>query len=307
MLDGQVSVVSQVDMIAFTEAYSRDSGEAGQQALRKATEAAALQGWRVVAIPSEFGEDVSAADALDTLPHFPNIQPAIWIGYIPTPERYLALQNAALDKNIHLLNDLDAHLLSQEFDRYFPFLEGLTPKSLVLRSAEEADAAAEWLGFPIFVRGTVQSRKYKGLAACLAQDLAEFQVLAAKLLETEDRSRGRVIARQFIPLRHVQQFQGFPQGREYRVFLLDGQVVSLGYYWENQDPLSRLSPAEEAVVRNLAVQAAQKIAARWVAIDIGQAETGAWWVIEMGDAQFSGFGQISALQLLGELSRRLGE
>jgi hypothetical protein len=292
-------------MIAFTETYSRSSGTGGLQALRKATEAAALQGWRVVAIPSEFGEDVSAADALDALPYFPEIQPAIWIGYIPTPDRYLALQNAALAKNIHLLNDLDAHLLAQEFDRYFPFLEGLTPKSVILRSAEEAAAAAEWLGFPIFVRGTVQSRKYKGLAACLAQNLSEFHILIAKLLETEDRSRGRVIARQFVPLRHVQEFQGFPQGREYRVFLLDRQVISLGYYWENQDPLSRFSPAEEAVVRNLAMQSAERITSRWVAIDIGQAETGDWWVIEMGDAQFSGFGQISALQLLGELGRRL--
>ncbi len=292
-------------MIAFTEVYSRNSGTGGLQALRKATEAAALQGWRVVAIPSEFGEDVSAADALDALPYFPEIQPAIWIGYIPTPDRYLALQNAALAKNIHLLNDLDAHLLAQEFDRYFPFLEGLTPKSVILRSAEEAAAAAEWLGFPIFVRGTVQSRKYKGLAACLAQNLSEFHILIAKLLETEDRSRGRVIARQFVPLRHVQEFQGFPQGREYRVFLLDRQVISLGYYWENQDALRRLSPAEEAVVRNLAMQSAERITSRWVAIDIGQAETGDWWVIEMGDAQFSGFGQISALQLLGELGRRL--
>ena len=68
-----------------------------------------------------------------------------------------------------------------------------------------------------------------------------------------------------------------------------------------------LSPAEAAAVRNLAMQAAHKIAARWVAIDIGQAETGQWWVIEMGDAQFSGFGQISALQLFGELGRRLKE
>lgn len=292
-----------MECIAFTEAYTRTAENAGAQALVRATEAAAMQGWRIVAIPAEW-EPGDAPDLLAHLPDDQSPQPAVWIGFIPSPEIYAALHGAAAAKNIHLLNDLPGHLLAQEFDRYYPYLKGLTPESAVLDAVDQVPAVAAQLGFPIFVRGTLQSRKFKGLAACLAHDAAELATLVTELLPNA-RSRGRVIARKYVPLRHVQSYQGFPQGREYRVFLLDGEVVALGYYWDQVDALAKLSAIEEIEVRALATKAAQRLSARWVAIDIGQAATGEWWVIESGDAQFPGLVQISALTLFGELGARL--
>ncbi len=239
------------------------------------------------------------------LPVFEEEQVAIWVGYIPSPERYLELQSASLEKNIRLLNDLDAHLRAQEFDRYYPLIQDLTPQSVVVQSVEEAIQASQTLGFPIFLRGTVQSMKSKGLSACLAKNPQEFGPLIQRLLDATDRSRGRVIMRRFLSLRHVQLYQGFPQGREFRVFVLDGNVVEIGYYWDRADPLATLNANERIEVERFAQAAASKVGSPWVTVDIGQDEAGKWWVIEMGDAQFSGIAQIPALKLFAKLSSML--
>ena len=292
-------------MIAFTEAYTRPNSEASHQALVKATEAAALQGWRIVSIPFEFDETVSADDSLVHLPMFEKEQVAIWLGYIPSPERYLQLEVVAQAKNIRLLNDLDSHLLAQEFDRYYLLIQDLTPRSVVVHSLEEAVEASQGMAFPIFLRGSVQSMKSKGLKACLAENREEFNRLIPSLFDASQRSRGRVIMRQFIRLKHLQLYQGFPQGREFRVFLLDGEVAEIGYYWDKADAMATLSTNEKREVENLAKQASRNVAAPWITVDIGQDEAGKWWVIEMGDAQFSGLAQIPALKLFATLSRML--
>jgi hypothetical protein len=291
-------------MVIFTEAFTRKEEGKSLQTLRRITASAEMLGLPVISVPYDFDE-VSASDALAAVDRYENEQPAIWIGFIPSPHRYQELYAAAMAKNIRLVNDLEAHLHAQEFHLYYPFITRYTPQSAVIQRVEEAETAAASLGFPLFVRGAIQSRKYKGLSACLATNLAELQGLVTQLLDAEDRSRGRVILRRFLSLRHVELYQNFPQGREYRVFVLDGKVVEMGYYWDQPDSLAELNLAEQLEVRKLAETAAQLVPSRFIAVDIGQAESGKWWVIEMGDAQFSGLGQVSPLKLLTALNELL--
>ncbi|HEY0255811.1 MAG TPA: ATP-grasp domain-containing protein, partial [Candidatus Methylacidiphilales bacterium] len=108
---------------------------------------------------------------------------------------------------------------------------------------------------------------------------------------------GRVILRQVVRMRHSRKSpQGFPVGREYRVFVLHGSVVSLGYYWEGDDVLAPLSAGEEEIVRHLATEAAKRLAVPFVAVDIGQVASGDWIVIETGDGQFSGLSQVPVIE-----------
>jgi hypothetical protein len=91
----------------------------------------------------------------------------------------------------------------------------------------------------------VQSRKSRGWRACVADTLEDLEKLTAAILELEQRSRGRVVVRKLVRLRHVRRSpSGFPLGREYRLFVFAGTILGMGYYWEGDDPLKDLTANE---------------------------------------------------------------
>ena len=266
--------------------------------LRASTEAARLVGCRVYSIPQDFSVCETAKNALWHIPCQEQLTPAAWIGYIPSSEHYSALYQAALDKNMRLLNSPEEHQTAQEFDRAYPYLVGLTPESVTVSSVGECVLAAEIIGLPAFVKGAVQSRKARGWKACVAETVPELEFLVRQLLSLEERSRGRVIVRRLVKLRASRSSaEGFPFGREYRVFVYNEQIIGLGYYWEGDDPLRALTGDEEQKVRALALDAARRLAVPYTAIDIGQTEDREWIVIESGDGQFSGVSQVPLLSL----------
>jgi hypothetical protein len=226
----------------------------------------------------------------------------VMVGYIPTVERYSAIYEAALGKRIRLLNDPAQFQLAMEFDRFYPVLHDLTPRSVVVRSSAECAGAAATLGFPVFVKGAVKSRKQEGWSACVAGNENELATLVAEVLAQPRRSRGKAVVRQLVRLRHVRSSEdGFPFGREYRVFLHDGQPLAHGYFWEGEDELRALSPEEARAVLGLAATAARRLAVPFLVVDIGQPESGEWMVIEVGDAQFAGHNDISTFALWNAL------
>ena len=96
-------------------------------------------------------------DPVQALAHQANLTDALWIGLIPSRERYEAVFRGALAKNVRLVNDTQTHLRITEFDRWYPLLEGLTPRSYVVRSVDEVDAALAQVGLPTFIKGAVLS------------------------------------------------------------------------------------------------------------------------------------------------------
>lgn len=291
-------------MIVLSESSPQLPPSSSAADLRKATEAARLTGCQVYNIPPDFSQCETAENALAYVPTQEQEAPAIWIGYIPTPSHYQAIYTAALEKQVRLLNNPEQHLDAQEFDRTYPRLAELTPLSVMITSEDQCAEAVQTLGLPLFVKGAVQSRKSRGWKACVAESLDELRLLCRHLLTLENRSRGRVAVRQLVQLRHTRTSpEGFPFGREYRVFVYEQQVMGFGYYWEGDDPLKPLMPAEEQTVLGLATEAAARVGTPYIAIDVGQIEDGRWVVIETGDAQFSGVSQILVLSLWSRLSQ----
>ena len=181
------------------------------------TEAARLAGCRVYHIPKDFSQCETTENALWHIPSQEEPILAIWSGFIPSLERYEAIYTELLRKRIYLPNSPEQHLVALEFDRAYPRLRGLTPESLVLRDPQEWQRAGTQLGYPVFVRGTARSRKAAGWKACVAENPDELRALVQGLFALPYRSRGRVIVRRLVPLRHTRRSdQGFPLGREYR-------------------------------------------------------------------------------------------
>lgn len=269
------------------------------------TRSAQLVGCSTYFIPKDFNECGTADNALWHVPVQEEEAIAIWLGFIPSPQRYEAIYLAALRRRIRLVNDPQEHLRALEFDLAYPLLEGITPTSEVLG---EGSMPQQWretgtrLGFPVFVRGAARSRKQAGWKACVAENEDELQGLVEGMFALPYRARGRVIVRHLVPLRYNRHSdEGFRLGREYRVFLLNEQVMGYGYYWEGWDELRDLSAEEEEVMLSLALEAARRVRAPFLAVDVGQQEDGNWTVIEVGDAQFAASGQMERLPLWSKL------
>ena len=290
-------------MIVLSEASSRLTSTPSARELVAATEAAKLTGCAVYYIPQDFDDLDDPADAFAHLPDRSTEALAVWNGYIPSAEHYSLVYRLALNKGLRLLNSPEEHIRAQEFDSAYQRLGDLTPQSIMVTSPEECAAAVNVLGLPLFVKGVVQSRKARGWKACVADNLPDVEALVTAYLQLEGRTRGRVVLRKLVQIRHVSTTgQGFPIGREFRVFLYNNQVFGHGYYWDGEDPLMKLDAAEEAVVLNLAIEAARRIQTPFVAVDIGQLVDESWIVIECGDAQFSSVSRIPLLPLWHRIS-----
>jgi glutathione synthase/RimK-type ligase-like ATP-grasp enzyme len=290
-------------MLVLSEASPQLPPSASASDIQRSTEAAQLAGCKVYHIPQDLTEGVSADDAMWHIPAQAHEVEAIWIGYIPLPAHYEAIHAAALARNIRIINAPDEFRRAEEFDRFYPLLGDLTARSAVADSLDACEEASRQIGFPVFVKGTIQSLKSKGVDACVAHDLSQLREIAGRILQSHRRSLGKVIVRELVSLRHTRIGPGgFPFGREYRAFVLRGEVVGLGYYWEGEDDLAALSEEESQTVHALACEAARRVDVPYLTVDIGQRTNGDWLVIEVGDAQFSGLSQVSIHALWNRLA-----
>lgn len=291
-------------LIVLSEASFYDRTSLNARELHTLTEAARLFGCRIYPLPPDFSVCETAENALAYVPHFGTPIPGVWIGYIPTVERYQAVYEAARAKGVLLVNSPEQYQTAMEFDHFYPLLTGLTLESLVLHSLEECATVEGHIGYPVFVKGAVKSNKERGWSACVAENESELRTIAASLLAREGRSRGRIIVRRLAALRTVGAEGGnFPLGREYRVFLYQQGVLAVGFYWEGYADTFAFTAEDERAVRELAQEASQRVGTPLLAVDVGQLETGEWIVIEVGDAQFTGLSQVSALELWGKISQ----
>lgn len=221
-------------------------------------------------------------------------------------EVYQRIHDEARSLNITLLNDPAQHRDAEELDRTVALLDGLTARTEVVKSASEVKEALQRLAPPVFIRGAVSSAKELGWKACVADNLAEAQTVVTKLLALPEFSRGRALLREVLPLRRLEKLEhGFPLSREYRLFVLDADVLAMGPYWTAEDPFGALIERDEREIRTLAHEVARRTKVPWLAVDVGQLESGEWKVIETGDPGSTGLANVDPRALLGSLAHGL--
>jgi hypothetical protein len=285
---------------AFTEGVSARDNAA-------AIEAARVAGFSILSFSSDFEIFFTADEAFDHVPEQTEDTPGVWVGFIPSADRYERVHGALARRRIFLPNSPAQHLKSMEFDRYYDAISDLTAESRLVTDPSQAGEVASALGLPLFVKGSLQSAKARGWGACVARDPVELAARITELLADERKARGKVIVRQLLALRHTRTGErGVPQAREYRVFVLNNAALSLGPYWPGEDELSALSPDERAEVVRLATAAARRVGTPFLAVDVAQKEDGGWVVIEVGDGQFAGASQAPLDQLWTGLLTSLG-
>lgn len=284
-------------LIVFSEADTNKSS-LNMRELASITETARLLGCRVFSIPPNFDDCETAENALAYVPEFDKPMPCVWVGFIPNFERYTAIYQAALKKNIHLVNTPEQHRRAMEFDEFYPLVHDLTAKSLIITSLEELETVESELGYPVFVKGAVKSNKEAGLSAVVANNLDDLQQLSTKILQSDYRSRGKVIVRELLKLKTIDtDAKAFPISREYRSFVYQGKILAYGFYWDEYSEGIKLQASEKQAVFEIIQETVRRVEVPFLAVDVAQLETGEWKLIEIGDAQFCGLSQVPVLEL----------
>lgn len=275
-------------MILLVDSVENLGPSASKRDIEASARAAEWAGFDIRYIEPDFSR---CGDAEGALAHIPpgESRPAVWLGYIPDSARYQAIHQACQARGLRLPNAPTEHDRAMELDLAYPRLKGLTPATVAVTNAEEAMEEAAKLNYPLFLKGAVQSLKSSGWKACVVNDESELKQLVDRLFKSQSRTRGKVLIRELLPLRHARVAgNGFPIGREYRAFIHRNQLLTLAYYWDTEDGFGPLNDKEKEEVKALALSASSRLDVPYCAIDLGQTEDLNWWVIETADAQFAG-------------------
>lgn len=145
---------------------------------------------------------------------------------------------------------------------------------------------------PVIVKDFVKSRKHEWFEACYipsAADQAAIERVVRRFLQlqAEDLNKGLVFREfvEFEPLA-IHSKSGMPLTREYRLFVLDGQVILAAPYWEEgeyADDEGAQPPLEafHALTRN--------VQSRFFTMDVARRKSdGVWLIVELGDGQVAG-------------------
>lgn len=130
-----------------------------------------------------------------------------------------------------------------------------------------------------------------------AADASAARSLMAEL-SRETASRGEeLVAREYVPLERLGGLSGAcPVSTEFRVFVLDGEVLATGFYWDpadcdTQPPHQKTIPEQflRTAIRRLEES---RCPVRYYVLDVARTTAGDWVVIEMNDGQRAGLSTI---------------
>jgi hypothetical protein len=219
--------------------------------------------------------------------------PALLRSWMLRIEHYTALYDALADTGVRLINSPNAYRTCYELPAGYGWIAGHSPAAVWLPLPQARDlnaimvALAPFGDQPVVLKDFVKSLAHAWDAACfipLASDrTAVEQVVDCFLaLRGEDLQGGlvfRAYERFALAAPHL---VGRPQVREYRQYVLDGQVIAAAPYWDGAD-MHEVLPPPDVFADVLAC-----IPSRLFTLDVAQRDDGVWRIVELGDGQVAG-------------------
>ena len=219
---------------------------------------------------------------------------AIYRGWMLKPHQYERLTQALLNQNITLINSPEQYVHCHHLPESYPIIEGLTPPSVWMKTAQEIDfdqvmaLLKVFDSKPIIVKDFVKSQKYYWDEACFipsASDRVSVERVVRRFMELQgdDLNEGLVF-REFInfePLiAHAKS--GMPLTKEFRVFCAEGKPIYTTRYWSEGDYANSL-PIVDQFVDIIA-----RIESHFFSMDIAKQLDSGWMIVELGDGQVAG-------------------
>lgn len=281
-------------MLVISEYTRKRAVSAGMLYLRKMEEALRLLG--IPLINFERGNIDSLEVNLERLGSTIKIEKVYWLGFVPRFEIYEKVAAKLSSYGYQLVNSPIEFSQSEYFDQFYPLIESETMPSEIVCSKEEVITAANRIGYPVFLKGRIQSLKKYGWENCVANNEDELLSIFGKLAEAIDYSLGTIIVRKFINFKYLELGgHGIPQAHEYRFFVLNDKIIDYCYYWNGRNPF-QLGLVAEEMLKTKVIDVSKKVSVPFISVDVGETLEGVWKVIEIGDGQFSDIRSISPLK-----------
>jgi len=220
--------------------------------------------------------------------------PAIYRGWMLSPQQYAGLYAVLLAKGIQLINDPAAYLHCHWLPESYPVIEPHTARSVWLKVEDGLDldrvmAALKPLGSrPVILKDFVKSQKHYWHEACFIPDSSDRELVGRVVkkfleLQAEDLAGGLVF-REFVELTPlaVHSKSGMPLALEYRVFVHNGRPVFTCNYWEEGQYTTQ--PPDLSQFADVL----GKVRSNFFTMDVARTVEGRWIIVELGDGQVSG-------------------
>lgn len=250
-------------------------------------------------------EQQNAARALRRVEATSSEEMALYRGWMLKPRVYEQLYQALAEKGLRLINTPTAYQHCHYFPEAYPVLAGSTPCSTWLRTtaAVSMDEVMEMLrpfgDRPVIVKDFVKSRKHEWYDACYIPSAADRQAVERVVrrflqLQGDDLNEGLVF-REFMEFERLTTHSksGMPLIKEFRLFVLDGQVVLSAPYWEEGEYGNEVSPPLGTFREVI-----QQVQSRFFTVDIAKCVDGSWIIVELGDGQVAGLPERADVEAL---------
>lgn len=243
----------------------------------------------------ELVEQQNTARVLRRVEAAPNEEIALYRGWMLKPRVYEQLYQALAEKGLRLINTPAAYQHCHYLPEAYPVLAGHTPRSTWLRTtaAVSMDEVMETLrpfgDRPVIVKDFVKSRKHEWYEACYIPSAADRQAVERVVrrflqLQGEDLNEGLVF-REFVAFERLTTHSksGMPLTKEFRLFVLNGQIVLSAPYWEEGEYGNEVNPPLGTFREVI-----QQVQSRFFTVDIAKCVDGSWTIVELGDGQVAG-------------------
>lgn len=205
-----------------------------------------------------------------------------------------------------LINSYAQHRYVADLRNWYGDLEGLTPKTWF----NTADLPMDHPG-SFVLKGATNSKKFMWNTHMFAADRSKIGEVLIRLQTDSLVGSQDIYIRQYIPLHtYTIGFHDLPITEEYRVFVLDGQILCGAYYWSSHiDEIREMGhrPDFSNVPQDFMAEIIRRVGDRvrfWV-VDVARTAEEEWIVVELNDGQMSGLSENSPDDLYSALKLRL--
>lgn len=204
-----------------------------------------------------------------------------------------------------LINNIKQHRYVADMRNWCEDLYGVTPDTWY--RLEDIPPSEKG---PFFLKGQTNSRKFDFKTHCFAANRAAANDVYWRLCQDGliGHDSQNVYIRRFEKLRtFMEGMNGLPVTNEFRVFVLDGQILTGAYYWSNYVDDLPAVPQFSEVPQDFLRSVINRVKSRipFFALDVGQRLDGSWMVVELNDAMQSGLSENDPHVLYRKLREQL--
>lgn len=184
-----------------------------------------------------------------------------------------------------LINSWRQHRYIADLGNWYRDLKGITPETWTCLEAVPDSA------FPIIVNGETNSKKFLWDTHMFAKDRMQAADVVSNLFNDGLIGDQQLYFRRFENLHtYMDGFRHMPVTKEFRIFILNGVILSKAFYWLNYAQDIEYIPNPDEIPDSFLEDVISRIGknATFYVVDIAKKDKGEWIVIELNDGQMSG-------------------